>query len=166
MAEKEPYPVLYILMRTDLDSMNPGKAMAQASHASNAFVHNVKTKVEQSSKPNELYEKWAGPSFGGAISQGFGTVLVIGVTGKELRDTVDQSKGIVNTSGLVTDPSYPYIVKNEYADLIPESIDTMPRIRKEKETVLFRTEITCGYIFMDKNDKRGQKLISDFNLHP
>ena len=31
-------PVLYILMRTDMDSMNPGKAMAQASHASNQFV--------------------------------------------------------------------------------------------------------------------------------
>ena len=30
--------VLYILMRTDMDSMNPGKAMAQASHASNTFV--------------------------------------------------------------------------------------------------------------------------------
>ena len=31
--------VLYILMRTDMDSLNPGKAMAQASHASNAFVY-------------------------------------------------------------------------------------------------------------------------------
>ena len=25
--------VLYIIMRDDLDSMNPGKAMAQANHA-------------------------------------------------------------------------------------------------------------------------------------
>ena len=31
-------PLLYILMRNDMDSMNPGKAMAQASHASNQFV--------------------------------------------------------------------------------------------------------------------------------
>ena len=30
--------VLYILMRNDLNSLNSGKAMAQASHASNAFV--------------------------------------------------------------------------------------------------------------------------------
>ena len=36
-------PVLYILMRTDMNSMNPGKAMAQASHASNAFItHSLK----------------------------------------------------------------------------------------------------------------------------
>ena len=34
-------PVLYILMRTDLNSMNPGKAMAQASHAGSAFANNA-----------------------------------------------------------------------------------------------------------------------------
>ena len=39
-------PVLYILMRTDMDSMNPGKAMAQASHASNAFVSNAEPRIQ------------------------------------------------------------------------------------------------------------------------
>ena len=39
MTTTESFPVLYILMRKDLKSMNPGKAMAQASHAANAFVH-------------------------------------------------------------------------------------------------------------------------------
>ena len=41
MTTQETYPVLYIIMRNDLDSMNPGKAMAQASHASNAFVTKI-----------------------------------------------------------------------------------------------------------------------------
>jgi hypothetical protein len=30
---------LYILMRNDLASMNVGRCMAQASHASNAFIY-------------------------------------------------------------------------------------------------------------------------------
>lgn len=30
-------PTLYILMRDDLDSLNPGKAIAQATHATNQF---------------------------------------------------------------------------------------------------------------------------------
>ena len=30
--------VLYILMRNDMDSLNPGKGMAQAAHASNHFM--------------------------------------------------------------------------------------------------------------------------------
>lgn len=30
--------VLYILMRADLSNMNAGRAMAQASHASNQFI--------------------------------------------------------------------------------------------------------------------------------
>ena len=37
--------VLYIAMRTDLDSMNPGKAMAQASHAYGAVKCRVKQNI-------------------------------------------------------------------------------------------------------------------------
>ena len=37
---KETEPVLYILMRSDMVSLNPGKAMAQAAHAANCFTSN------------------------------------------------------------------------------------------------------------------------------
>ena len=67
--------VLYILMRTDMDSMNPGKAMAQASHASNAFVFRF-------GKEN-LVKQWQGET-----QQGFGTVLVLDVPGVQINDVV------------------------------------------------------------------------------
>ena len=70
-------PVLYILMRTDMDSMNPGKAMAQASHASNTFVHSVEPgyNVDEA-----LFDAWQKET-----QQGFGTVLVLGVNEIEMR---------------------------------------------------------------------------------
>ena len=87
-------PVLYILMRTDLDSMNPGKAMAQASHASNAFIsywgHDAETKAWQSE-----------------TNQGFGTVLVLGVTEDQMHTAVSVANACGFTSGVVHDPTYP-----------------------------------------------------------
>ena len=38
--------ILYIFMRNDLPSMNAGKAMAQASHASSQLVTNYSSKFE------------------------------------------------------------------------------------------------------------------------
>ena len=50
-------PILYILMRTDMTSLNAGKAMAQASHATNAFIQ----ESERVDDPeiNELVEMWS-----------------------------------------------------------------------------------------------------------
>ena len=151
---KEVQPILYIIMRNDLDSMNPGKAMAQASHSSNAFV----TKID---KEDPLYDKWRQ-----STNQGFGTVLVLAANKEQLTKSVQTAKDCGYVADFVYDPTYPYILKNEYADLIPESVDTSERIRKEKTTVMFRNEVTCCYIFMDKNDEKGQKIVEELNLHP
>lgn len=167
----DSHPVLYILMRTDLDSMNPGKAMAQASHASNAFVHHANVLAERAAsgasmtyddqETLDLVEEWKN-----STNQGFGTVLVLGVNSNEMYRTVMLAADMGYLAELVVDPTYPYSLINEYANLIPESTDTLPRFRKNGETVMFREERTCAYIFMDKADQDGQKLISKFDLHP
>tara|TARA_R110000823_G_scaffold97570_2_gene211896 strand:+ start:3092 stop:3511 length:420 start_codon:yes stop_codon:yes gene_type:complete len=130
-------PVLYILMRTDMDSMNPGKAMAQASHASNAFVHrhskNLMTKQWQEQTPD-----------------GFGTVIVLGVGGEmELTYCLGQaddlaSLGVDIVSGEVVDPTYPV------GDGLVTHLVEM---------------VTCGYIFMDRNDTLVRRVVQDLKLH-
>ena len=164
----EENPVLYILMRRDLKSMNPGKAMAQASHASNAFVKHANDEIasfagdaERHSEWRDLFEQWQN-----STPQGFGTVLVLGVNQDAMRVAVGVAGQLGYISGIVTDPTYPYIVGNEEAALISKDHDSADRIYKPDSTVLFRREDTCGYIFMDKNDATGQKIVSDFNLHP
>lgn len=105
----EKLPVLYILMRDDLDSLNSGKGMAQASHASNAFVHAVDSN-------NEDYKRWAG-----CTEQGFGTVLVLAVDENKMRTAVDVASKLDFLSGVVHDPTYP-ILDGEVVHYIP--IDT------------------------------------------
>lgn len=130
--------VLYILMRTDLDSLNPGKAMAQASHASNAFVHQAEN---YSRKITDTLEEWRGET-----NQGFGTVLVLGGSMNDIEYTI----GMMDSEyvcGIVHDPTYP-IRDGDVTHFIPLN--------------------TCAYVFVPnkEDDMIAKTILSKFELHP
>ena len=132
-------PVLYILMRTDMDSMNPGKAMAQASHASNAFVSNAEPGYNVD---EELFNAWQE-----STTQGFGTVLVLGVNEAQMRTAVEvaESFGVDKfPCDIIHDPTYPL---------------------QDGDTTHFIPVDTCGYIFGDKEDPLLEAIIGKFELH-
>jgi peptidyl-tRNA hydrolase len=147
--------VLYILMRTDLPSMNAGKAMAQASHASNAFVHKGKQDIKGSSD----LMMWQNET-----KQGFGTVLVLAVNGQELKNTVKEAERLGFTSGIVIDPTYPFKVNGEIATLLDDSVDRR-EYEGNKEYTLYRTENTCGYVFGPKDEPLLKQVVGGFKLH-
>ena len=133
-------PVLYILMRTDLASMNPGKAMAQASHAGSTFVHNAEPGYNVD---EELFNAWQKET-----PQGFGTVLVLGVTEVQMRTAVAvaESFGVDKfPCDIIHDPTYPL---------------------QDGDTTHFIPVDTCGYIFGDKEDPLLEAIIGKFELHP
>ena len=144
----DSFPVLYILMRSDLASMNAGKAMAQASHASNAFAFEAEYlyKSVGSKSPVKdqlavsLYNTWRYET-----KQGFGTVLVLGVNEVQMRTAVDIAEKIGYVSGIVHDPTYP-LMDGDFCHFLP--LDT------------------CGYIFGDKNDPLLGAIVGNFPLHP
>lgn len=134
-------PVLYILMRTDLASMNPGKAMAQASHASNAFVQHAEQTVGNS-VPEQYanFDQWRNET-----PQGFGTVIVLGVNELEMRTAVEVAQACDLIAGVVHDPTYPL---------------------RDGETVHLIPLDTCAYVFGDKENPILGKILGNFSLHP
>jgi hypothetical protein len=112
---------LYILMRTDLASLNPGKAVAQGTHATNLFVNQVEElRKGWPDAPNvEAYTAWAS-------DRGFGTAITLSVTGAELTTIISQAVDCGCISGICTDPTYP--------------------LRDGDVTHLLNID-TCGYIF-------------------
>tara|TARA_A200000159_G_scaffold163694_1_gene190732 strand:- start:3414 stop:3791 length:378 start_codon:yes stop_codon:yes gene_type:complete len=125
-------------MRNDLDSLNPGKAMAQASHASNQFVHNVTSGSISIDK--ELYNMWSNET-----TQGFGTVLVLSVNEAQLQSSIMMADKHLSHCGIVHDPTYP-IQDGDVVHHIP--LDT------------------CGYVFGDKDDPVITAILGLFPLHP
>ena len=155
----EDFPVMYILARNDIQSMNCGKLAAQTSHASSALEH----KFKDVSYNNELfytYNTWKSET-----NQGFGTVLVLSCDKYQLVDIIHKVSNKNNImSDIVVDPTYPYIVNKEISSLIPFDYDTKERVYKEDgSVVMFRSETTCAYIFGMKNDI--EKHVSHLELY-
>lgn len=139
-------PVLYILMRSDMDSLNPGKAMAQASHATSMFYREIQDNLAGPTMV-KLFKKWT------EQADGFGTCIVLDVLSEDnLYDYVDKSDNyfeenddsqtIMVYSGVVVDPTYP-VKDGSVIHLVPVS--------------------TCGYVFTTK--KIGDLLFKDLELY-
>jgi len=131
----EPY--LYVLMRTDLASLNPGKQCAHAAHAANLFEHDLRKSVNTEVK--DLAQQWA-EGTGGQ----FGVTICLGVNENDMRNAVmiannfaDAGKPVLG--GLVHDPSYPL------QDGVPKD-GGAPTFAKIHLIPLD----TCAYIFGDK----------------
>lgn len=143
--------VLYILMRNDIASMNPGKAIAQGSHASNAFVYHyhgfaqeynsksVHTGIETATMNG--FNEWEN-----STSQGFGTVLTLEAKMGPIHSAVDIFKSLGYIANVVHDPTYP-IVDGEIVHYIP--LDT------------------CAYVFVPnkETDMIAKALLGNFPLH-
>lgn len=110
---------MYILMRTDLASMNPGKAVAQGAHAANQCV-------EDGPHP-DLLKEWQAQS-----GKGFGTTITLGVDEREMRRRVSIAKAMHLHAEIVHDPSYP-LLDGKCLHLIP--LDTCAYVFGRKSDV-------------------------------
>lgn len=146
---------LYILTRTDLPSMNPGKAGAQIGHACNAFV------FENPADMHPAVMEWQNQT-----EQGFGTTITLGCTLEQLQDIISDDESTIK--GLLYDPTYPYVVDSkEILDLIYQDIHTTEPFELENGAfACARNEVTCGYYFGDANDEDFRSRIAHLKLLP
>jgi len=132
--------VLYILMRNDMPSMNIGKAMAQASHASNQFIH--------SHKDDSEVKHWMKQT-----DYGFGTVIVLSATGEEVNEIDSICNDLYHQENykiihdIVTDPTYPYVVNKETYNLLSHDNMKINKDLDDNKFLLTRSAITCSYVF-------------------
>lgn len=122
--EAKQVPILYILMRSDMESMNAGKAIAQGSHAANSFINDQPIKVDP------LIDIWTSET-----PQGFGTVLVLAVNENQMRTAVAIAREIGMAAEVIHDPTYP-IRDGDVCHFLP--IDTCGYIFGEKDDPMLK----------------------------
>jgi len=144
------HPVLYIFMRTDMDSLNAGKGMAQAAHASNQMVQRIRSINGKASKTGGggsfvkyLLNAWE------KEGAGFGTTIVLnGDDLKFVKQTIDDMEHNKDLKqwwhGSVLDDTYP--------------------IRDGRVTHFLPIE-TCVWVFADTEDKELTQYMDQFTLH-
>ena len=131
-------PTLYILMRSDIQDMNPGKAMAQAAHTQADFDEYV----EDNCAPDYLQ----GDPLWSAVSnwredRSFGRTIVLEATEEKIRSVTE----ICAHGGYTIDPTYPW--RNYYNE------------------VFVSEELTCGWVFIGEDNAEDKTLIEDLKLH-
>lgn len=129
--------VLYILMRTDIESLQGGKGMAQAAHAANQFMKNPET--EKSSG----YKQWLDQSSSGT----FGTTIVLDVNSEvELELIINKFK------------DSNHVRYSTIEDTVLD--DTFPI--KDGLVTFTVPVVTCGYVFAPL----GEKRLDHLDLYP
>ena len=148
---------LYILMRNDLPSLNAGKAMAQAAHAANQFIE-----CYGKSLATIIREDWAS-----IHSPFFGTTIVLSVDYSTLLNTLEKAQYLGVPYGKVWDETYPFVVDKEIASVINLQLLTADSIwKKDGQVVMFRNELTCGYVFVADGSTNQQEIVGALPLHP
>jgi peptidyl-tRNA hydrolase len=126
-------PRLYILMRTDMASMTPGRAAAQAAHAQSCFDEFISEYAHSGQRVNQhvidAVQTWKG-------NHSFGTVVVLAAEYSQIE--VFFSEGF-----------------NGYRDRV---VDLEYHVRDGNVTHLVPNVVTCVWVFCDKeigNDSLG-----------
>ena len=134
-------PRLYIIVRTDMASMNAGKGMAQAAHAANAFEFDMEANAGELTK--DMRTAWA--NWGASTLQGFGTTIVVAaIDEREMTEAVEQAVSLGFPAEVIHDPTYP-VTDGRVTHLIPVN--------------------TCAYVFVPNPDK-PPRLLARLPLHP
>ena len=148
-------PILYVIMRNDLDSLNSGKAMAQAAHAGNALEAHFEDEMHKARLNNELdhgnptartdlYDSFG--EWKRQTPQGFGTTIVLGGPMTRIKVDVEWLQKFGFLAEVVHDPTYP-LQDGSVTHLIP--LDT------------------CAYVFAPNKDDDYLRVVLDkYDLHP
>lgn len=100
---KTPDPVLVIWVRRDMESLTPGKAMAQVSHAT-CDLWDMAEKQELRENELKLFKIWRNQT-----KQGFGTTLIYSFIGYrcDIRELENDLDGLGSCIYITNDPTYP-----------------------------------------------------------
>ncbi len=155
------FPVLYVFVRTSLNSMNSGKAQAHSGHAANAFMYEHAVNPLATCKPvDKVVQQWMG-----STRHGFGTQINLLAPWDEVVDLVARTQSMGLAAGVIEDPTYPYEVDSEIVPLIWVNWHTMPPIDKGNgKSICFRPECTAAYVFGMKSELQDQ--LGHYPLHP
>lgn len=157
--------ILYIFMRNDLPSLNSGKAMAQASHASSQFIRLFRP------ENNEIVRRWCDEG------KGFGTTIVLEGDKYSIDMILQECKGktYCECQGDVIDETYPFKGQYEILRLLIQdaeyhNIKYNDDAKPDENGMIdcTRSEHTCSWMFFfgDDNAKDNfRRLCEQYNVH-
>lgn len=140
--------ILYILIRTDMESLGRGKSTAQAAHAANQFTWDTIMTPALSGNPADpqVLEWCAEAKHPDGTPMGFGTTISLDAKLWQMDRAVKIAKALGLKASLVMDPEYP-LMDGRTFHIIPNVVTTA-YIFGDKESC----KIVTGEFELLKND--------------
>lgn len=155
-------------MRTDLESMSPGRKMAQASHAAHALDNHVKRYGKRRHK--NLLRKWKNET-----EQSFGTAIVLAASSSQITEIISATEtydleDMEPVVGLyVFDPDYRFNISKEAFWLIDADNENFncgdSKQNADGSYNISIKQMTCAVVFGEKEFCR-EYFVKDLPLHP
>ncbi len=152
---------LYIIVREDLPSLNPGKAMAQVCHAG--------SQAAQVMQGDEAYGQWL------RQADNFGTTIVLSEDKYyPLKRCISECQQRGFNAAVIVDPTYPFLIDPEiipFLDVVNCTVDFSFDINTEILTEdgkhpATRKEETCGWVFVREDEQeKWQSICGHLELH-
>ncbi len=148
--------VLYVIVRTNLESMTPGKAQAHSGHAACAFMYSG----YGHSFGIPGFSEWVA-----STKQGFGTQFNLKAENdQDILDLINNAD-LTFARDIIVDPTYPFEVSDEIYHLLRPSLKQDGVWNpKTKKWLCYREEWTAAYIFGKKDELKP--LLKKFRRHP
>jgi len=131
-------PILYVLVRTDLDSMTPGRVAAQVGHAVSVF-HGMMERADPETDLFNMYTKWKSET-----PYGYGTKIILdGQNLDRLLEELYKIPGdlVSSLSRCITDPEYA-VRDGEVIHILP--VDTCAFAFVDADNYSFSLELYNG----------------------
>lgn len=155
---------VYVLVRTDIPSMNAGKGMAQVHHSGvqmMAIYHDeslVKEYIKQGAESG---------------ANGFNTTITLGANREQIEIVQEKvndfyERGHSCLNGQVLDPSYPFLVNLEvweWANSLNPNVKSVSTDIGLDMVLVTRSELTCAWFLGDRNDPEFKALFDGLSLH-
>jgi hypothetical protein len=144
---------VYVLVRNDLPSMNPGKAMAQVHHAGVQLMGKYHT---------DRLARWYLEYGVENDADHFNTTIVLSANLTQIENALNIAQMFDNVlCDSILDPSYPFFVDTEIADFVEKD----PAVTRVNTNLFTRPEVTCGWILMDRNNPVLKSIVAALPLH-
>jgi peptidyl-tRNA hydrolase len=116
---------LYILVRTDMDSLGRGKSVAQGAHAANQFTWDTIMKPAIAGDPvdPDVLEWSHEAKYPDGSPMGFGTTIALDASLKQMETAVQIAQALGLRASLVVDPEYP-LLDGKTLHLLPNVVTT------------------------------------------
>lgn len=156
MTNKQQLTV-YVLSRTDMPSLNAGKAMSQSHHAGVQMI----AKFAKSKLVRDYVS--TGTAEG---ADHFNTTVVLGANLAQINLICKLASKLDNIEyGTVIDPSYPFYVDNDELANLMQGVQYIGLLNNGK-ILLTRKELTCAWFLGDRNREDFKSLFAELSLHP